>query len=319
MPFHTEHHLYPSIPFHRLPRAHDQLRQNLGAPGPQLRGGESRSSPRVGRFPPAAGRRLVDSEHVAHGNLRTRGLPSADRPDARAAQLVYQTYGRAERDEVERDLVSHVVRRPAFGHRLARRAGADSRFDAVFHHHRQHVRQRTVDVAQHARRAARRRASLFTHVDNVTAQRRLLEDVFGIERLALAYGWSMGAQQALHWGALYPERVERIAAVCGSAKTSPHNLVFLEGIRAALTADPAWDGRAIHGPARARAASHGTRVRRVRPCRRRSTARSCFSGSATSRSKTFSCRDWEASFLRRDAAQPVVDDRNLAAIRHQRQ
>ena len=29
MPFHAEHHLYPSIPFHQLPRAHDQLRQNL--------------------------------------------------------------------------------------------------------------------------------------------------------------------------------------------------------------------------------------------------------------------------------------------------
>jgi homoserine O-acetyltransferase len=50
----------------------------------------------------------------------------------------------------------------------------------------------------------------------------------------------MGAQQALHWGALFPDRVERIAAICGSAKTSPHNLVFLEGVKAALTADPAW-------------------------------------------------------------------------------
>lgn len=29
MPFHTEHHLYPSIPFHQLPRAHDELRQKL--------------------------------------------------------------------------------------------------------------------------------------------------------------------------------------------------------------------------------------------------------------------------------------------------
>jgi len=29
MPFHAEHHLYPSIPFHQLPAAHDQLRENL--------------------------------------------------------------------------------------------------------------------------------------------------------------------------------------------------------------------------------------------------------------------------------------------------
>jgi len=29
MPFHAEHHLYPSIPFHCLPRAHRELKQNL--------------------------------------------------------------------------------------------------------------------------------------------------------------------------------------------------------------------------------------------------------------------------------------------------
>ncbi|WP_375459026.1 fatty acid desaturase [uncultured Enterovirga sp.] len=30
MPFHTEHHLYPSIPFHRLPEAHQAMRERLG-------------------------------------------------------------------------------------------------------------------------------------------------------------------------------------------------------------------------------------------------------------------------------------------------
>jgi fatty acid desaturase len=30
MPFHAEHHLYPSIPFHRLPDAHSQIRERLG-------------------------------------------------------------------------------------------------------------------------------------------------------------------------------------------------------------------------------------------------------------------------------------------------
>jgi homoserine O-acetyltransferase len=80
----------------------------------------------------------------------------------------------------------------------------------------------------------------FTMTDNVRVQRRLLQEVFGIERLKLVYGFSMGAQQAFHWGALFPNRVERIAAICGSARTSPHNFVFLEGVKAALTADPAW-------------------------------------------------------------------------------
>lgn len=91
----------------------------------------------------------------------------------------------------------------------------------------------------------------FTHWDNARAQKRLLEEVFGIERLALVYGWSMGAQQALHWGALFPDRVERICAVCGSARTSPHNKVFLEGVRATLTADPNWrDGHFGERPVR---------------------------------------------------------------------
>jgi fatty acid desaturase len=29
MPFHAEHHLYPSIPFHQLPAAHQQLREHF--------------------------------------------------------------------------------------------------------------------------------------------------------------------------------------------------------------------------------------------------------------------------------------------------
>jgi homoserine O-acetyltransferase len=80
----------------------------------------------------------------------------------------------------------------------------------------------------------------FSHWDNVQAQRRMLDEVFGITHLALVYGWSMGAQQALHWGAIFPDQVDALCAVCGSARTSTHNKVFLEGVRATLTTDPAW-------------------------------------------------------------------------------
>jgi homoserine O-acetyltransferase len=65
----------------------------------------------------------------------------------------------------------------------------------------------------------------------------------------------MGAQQAYHWGALFPEMVERIAPVCGTAKTTPHNFVFLEGVKAALTADQAWqDGWFASPPLRGKRA-----------------------------------------------------------------
>ena len=85
----------------------------------------------------------------------------------------------------------------------------------------------------------------FPHVtatDNVRAQHRLVTELFGIEQVRLVTGWSMGALQTFHWGALYPDMVERIAPFCGSAKCSRHNFVFLEGVKAALTADAAFAG-----------------------------------------------------------------------------
>jgi homoserine O-acetyltransferase len=80
------------------------------------------------------------------------------------------------------------------------------------------------------------------HRDNVAAQRRLLREVFGVERPALIYGWSMGAQQAYRWAVDHPELVERICCVCGTARTSPHNRLFLLSLRQALTADRHWNG-----------------------------------------------------------------------------
>jgi homoserine O-acetyltransferase len=81
-----------------------------------------------------------------------------------------------------------------------------------------------------------------TACDNVRVQHRLITEKLGIRRLKLVTGWSMGALQTFHWGALYPDMVERIAPFCGSAKCSRHNFVFLEGVKAALTADAAFAG-----------------------------------------------------------------------------
>ena len=83
----------------------------------------------------------------------------------------------------------------------------------------------------------------FPHVtlyDNVTLQHRLVVEHFGVEKLKMVTGWSMGAQQTFQWGALYPDMMESIAPFCGSAKTSPHNFVFLEGVKAGIITDDAW-------------------------------------------------------------------------------
>ncbi len=79
-----------------------------------------------------------------------------------------------------------------------------------------------------------------TLYDNVAIQQRLLAERFGIERVALVAGWSMAGCQAYHWAAAFPDRVDAILPFCASAKTSPHNFVFLEGVKAALQADSAW-------------------------------------------------------------------------------
>src|ERR1700753_719343 len=72
--------------------------------------------------------------------------------------------------------------------------------------------------------------TVVTSWDNVQAQRRFLVEQFGIEKLHAVDGFSMGAQQAYHWPAPFPDDVARIIAVCGSARTAVHNKVFLSGL-----------------------------------------------------------------------------------------
>jgi len=79
-----------------------------------------------------------------------------------------------------------------------------------------------------------------TLYDNIVAQHRLLTEHLGVRSIFCALGWSMGAQQAYQWASLYPSLVKRVVPFCGSAKTSIHNQVFLEGPKAALLADAAF-------------------------------------------------------------------------------
>jgi homoserine O-acetyltransferase len=79
-----------------------------------------------------------------------------------------------------------------------------------------------------------------TVYDNVVCQHRLITEHLGIDQVRLVVGFSMGAQQAFQWGALYSDMVSAIAPMCGSARTSPHNHLFLDGVKAALQADSAF-------------------------------------------------------------------------------
>lgn len=76
--------------------------------------------------------------------------------------------------------------------------------------------------------------------DDVEAQRRLLVDLFGIERLALVLGGSMGAQQAWEWAVRFPQGVARIAPIAGTAKATTHNQLLVDGFIEAITCDPSY-------------------------------------------------------------------------------
>src|SRR5689334_8027706 len=80
--------------------------------------------------------------------------------------------------------------------------------------------------------------SLVTIFDNVQTQRRALFDMYGIERVACVYGWSMGGLQAYHWAALFPDAVDRVVVNCGVSRTAVHNQVFLRSLMATLDAEP---------------------------------------------------------------------------------
>ena len=76
-----------------------------------------------------------------------------------------------------------------------------------------------------------------TLYDNIRAQYRLLTGALDVSQIALVTGWSMAGCQSFQWGAQYPDFVRAILPFCASAKTSEHNIVFLEGVKAALQAD----------------------------------------------------------------------------------
>ncbi|WP_157219568.1 alpha/beta fold hydrolase [Flavisphingomonas formosensis] len=85
-------------------------------------------------------------------------------------------------------------------------------------------------------------------LDNVKAQRRLMTEKFGVDRLHLAIGRSMGAQIVFQWAAYYPDKVERLLPFVGSARTAHHNYIFLENVKMAVTSDPEFNGGAYGQP-----------------------------------------------------------------------
>ena len=87
---------------------------------------------------------------------------------------------------------------------------------------------------------------LFTAHDNVTCQKALVTEIFDIEKLLLVTGFSMGAQQAFQWGADFSDMVRGIVPICGAARISRHNKVFLKSAVNALKLDPTFNEGEYH-------------------------------------------------------------------------
>ncbi|MDX1508872.1 MAG: homoserine O-acetyltransferase, partial [Woeseiaceae bacterium] len=77
--------------------------------------------------------------------------------------------------------------------------------------------------------------------DMVRLQRRLL-DALGIERLELVTGPSLGGMQALEWALMYPGRVHSVVPIGVGGRHSAWCIGVSEAQRAAIAADPNWNG-----------------------------------------------------------------------------
>ena len=100
----------------------------------------------------------------------------------------------------------------------------------------------------------------FTTTDSVRVQQRLLAEVFGIERVALVYGV---AQQAFHWAALFPDRVERDRADLRFGQDLGPQFRFFRRRQGGADRPSGLAGRRVRHPADARLPGDGPRLCRL--------------------------------------------------------
>ncbi|MFT4080845.1 alpha/beta fold hydrolase [Rhodomicrobium sp.] len=78
--------------------------------------------------------------------------------------------------------------------------------------------------------------------DDVRAQHKLVTETFGIEKLSLVLGGSMGAQQTYEWAIRFPDAVKRAAPLAGLGRGTPYTKLLVDTFIEAIASDPAFDG-----------------------------------------------------------------------------
>ena len=79
-------------------------------------------------------------------------------------------------------------------------------------------------------------------IGDMTRAQKMLLDVLGIDTLHAVVGASMGGMMAQHFAIYYPEHTQKCILIATASKYSPQNIGFDEIGRAAIMADPNWQG-----------------------------------------------------------------------------
>jgi len=78
--------------------------------------------------------------------------------------------------------------------------------------------------------------------DDVIAQHRLATEHFGIQKLQLVLGWSVGALQTYEWAVRFPDMLQRVASIAGAPKPSSWTHTWLRVVlEEPIITDPNWN------------------------------------------------------------------------------
>jgi homoserine O-acetyltransferase len=89
----------------------------------------------------------------------------------------------------------------------------------------------------------RARFPKYGYEDMVAAQHRLVTEHFGIQRLKLVLGISMGGMHTWLWGIRHPDMMDALVPIAAQpAKITGRNLVWRRILARAIRTDPEWKG-----------------------------------------------------------------------------
>ncbi|EGW32410.1 uncharacterized protein SPAPADRAFT_61475 [Spathaspora passalidarum NRRL Y-27907] len=91
------------------------------------------------------------------------------------------------------------------------------------------------------------RFPIITINDMVRAQRELVRDVFGVQKIHAAVGASMGGMQSLAYGWEFPDEVEKVISISGCARSHPYSIALRHTQRQVLMSDPNWNRGFYYG------------------------------------------------------------------------